>query len=373
MKTLPSSAYSVRSPMRQPTVVSRLFFDATGLRAGVHQHEAAGAVGVLHHARLRARLAEQRRLLVARDAGDRESGAPSSVGLAVDLARRAHLGQHRARHAEACSSSSSSQSPVWMLNSIVREALLASVTCTAPPVSFQMSQVSTVPNASSPAFAWRARPARARGSTAILVRGEIGVEHEARLAADDAVELAARLAAGRRWPAVRRSCQTMALQTGSPVARSHTHRRLALVGDADGGDVARAERSPWRAPRAATPACVDQMSLGSCSTQPGCGKICGNSFCATDDDAAGVIEDDRARAGGALVEREDVLHDERTMVCEPSVIPQERSASTVIPHERSASTVIPHERSASTVIPHERSECRDPLYGKRGRPLGGDS
>ena len=43
-----------------------------------------------------------------------------------------------------------------MLNSIVRDALLTSVTCVAPPVSFQTSQVSTVPNASSPASA-RAR------------------------------------------------------------------------------------------------------------------------------------------------------------------------------------------------------------------------
>jgi len=29
---------------------------------------------------------------------------------------------------------------------------------------------------------------------------------------------------------------------------------------------------------AATPACDDQMSRGSCSTHPGLGKICGNSF-----------------------------------------------------------------------------------------------
>src|SRR5207237_10534447 len=31
---------------------------------------------------------------------------------------------------------------------------------------------------------------------------------------------------------------------------------------------------------AATPNCVLHISLGSCSTQPGCGKICVNSFCA---------------------------------------------------------------------------------------------
>jgi hypothetical protein len=42
------------------------------------------------------------------------------------------------------------------LNNRVREALLASVAWTRPPVSFQTSQLSTVPKASSP------RSARAR-------------------------------------------------------------------------------------------------------------------------------------------------------------------------------------------------------------------
>jgi hypothetical protein len=33
---------------------------------------------------------------------------------------------------------------------------------------------------------------------------------------------------------------------------------------------------------AATPACDDHISSGSCSTHPGCGKICVNSFLADD-------------------------------------------------------------------------------------------
>ena len=44
-------------------------------RAGVHQHEAAGAVGVLRQPGLEARLAEQRALLVAGDATDRQRRA----------------------------------------------------------------------------------------------------------------------------------------------------------------------------------------------------------------------------------------------------------------------------------------------------------
>jgi hypothetical protein len=40
-------------------------------------------------------------------------------------------------------SNSSSQSPFWMLKSIVRDALLGSVMCWRPPVRFQTSQEST--------------------------------------------------------------------------------------------------------------------------------------------------------------------------------------------------------------------------------------
>ena len=50
-------------------------------------------------------------------------------------------------------SSSSSHRSVWMLNSIVRDALLTSVRWRARPVSFQTSHESTVPNASLPASA----------------------------------------------------------------------------------------------------------------------------------------------------------------------------------------------------------------------------
>ena len=53
-------------------------------------------------------------------------------------------------------SNSPSQSPVPSAASSVRDALETSVRCIRPPVSFQRSHVSTVPNASSP------RPARLR-------------------------------------------------------------------------------------------------------------------------------------------------------------------------------------------------------------------
>src|SRR3989440_8214132 len=55
-------------------------------------------------------------------------------------------------------SSSSSQLPARTLKSIVRDALLGSVTCTRPPVRFHTSHESTVPNASLPAFALARAP-----------------------------------------------------------------------------------------------------------------------------------------------------------------------------------------------------------------------
>ena len=54
---------------------------------GVHQQEAAGAVGVFRHARLNTHLTEQCRLLVTGNTGDRNTGTafPADVGFAVDL------------------------------------------------------------------------------------------------------------------------------------------------------------------------------------------------------------------------------------------------------------------------------------------------
>ena len=51
------------------------------------------------------------------------------------------------------SNNSRSHSRVWMLKSIVREALETSVTWTSPRVSCQTSQLSTVPKRSFPASA----------------------------------------------------------------------------------------------------------------------------------------------------------------------------------------------------------------------------
>ena len=56
---------------------------------------------------------------------------------------------------------------------------------------------------------------------------------------------------------------------------------FALVGDADGGDVAGLHSALAKASRA-TAICDAAISSGSCSTHPGWGKICVNSRWATD-------------------------------------------------------------------------------------------
>jgi hypothetical protein len=66
------------------------------------------------------------------------------------------------------SSSSPSQSCVCRLYSRLREALVASVACTRPPVSCHSSQLSMVPKASSPASARRRAPGTWSSSHTIL-------------------------------------------------------------------------------------------------------------------------------------------------------------------------------------------------------------
>src|SRR5256886_517769 len=154
MRMLPSGAYSVRFPIRHATVVSRLFLDAIGfvpvfmsmkqpvpyvfftMPGWVHAwpnsaacwSPAIPAIGT----RPPNSVVSPYTSLDEPTCGSTERGTPNSF------------------------SSSSSQSPVRRLNSIVRDALLGSVTCTRPPVRFHTSHESTVPEASLPAFA-RAR------------------------------------------------------------------------------------------------------------------------------------------------------------------------------------------------------------------------
>ena len=148
-----------------------------------------------------------------RSAAEQVGGAVAVIG-----ARNPDLRQHE-RGTRRIFSSSSSQSPLWMLNSRVREALVASVVCTWPPVSRHSSQQSTVPDTARRAQRARARRARCRAASH-LGAGEIGIEDQAGLGRDR--RLVARGFSLAHTSAVRRSCQTMARWIACPVSRSQT-------------------------------------------------------------------------------------------------------------------------------------------------------
>ena len=71
--------------------------------------------------------------------------------------------------------------------------------------------------------------------------------------------------------ALARLCQTTAGWIGSTGRAVPDDGRLALIGDADGGDVARCSVRPRGAASRPTATVVAKISSGSCSTQPGCG------------------------------------------------------------------------------------------------------
>ncbi len=65
----------------------------------IHQHETAGAIGILCHAALQADLSEGGRLLIARHAGDRDTRTKQPLRrFAIDLAVRADLRQQFTRN-----------------------------------------------------------------------------------------------------------------------------------------------------------------------------------------------------------------------------------------------------------------------------------
>ena len=168
-----------------------------------------------------------------------------------------------ARGTSSSCSSSWSQSLMWMLKSRVREALDTSVTCVRLPVRCQVSQVSTVPKASSPRSARRARAAHVVQQPRDLGAAEVGIDHQAGALAHQALGAhLLQLGALRRGTPVLPDDGVVDRLAGLPVPDDGG---LALVGDADAHhvlqrhlglaqDFARGvalafRRSPWRRAR----------------------------------------------------------------------------------------------------------------------------
>ena len=207
------------------------------LRAGVEQREAAGAVGRFHHAGREAALPDGRRLLVAGDAA--ECGSRRRTDRAASRRNpprsRAPPAASPAGRRTARSKSVDPRRRGAISNSSVRDALVASVAWTLPPVSRQSRNESTVPKASRPCSA----AARARftwsSSQRDLGRREIRIEHEAGLVRDRALVAggAQRRAGVRGAPVLPDDGVVDRLAVGA----IPDDRGFALVGDADAGDV----------------------------------------------------------------------------------------------------------------------------------------
>ncbi len=130
-----------------------------------------------------------------------------------------------------------SHCPLPMSNSAVRAALLASVACTLPPVSRHNRKLSMVPKASLPASAAARAPVDVVEQPGDLAGGEIRIEQQAGLGRD--LGLVAGVAQGGAifgGAAVLPDDRIVDRLAGRTVP---DHGGLALIGDADAGDIAR--------------------------------------------------------------------------------------------------------------------------------------
>ncbi len=143
---------------------------------------------------------------------------------------------------------------------MVRDAFDTSVACTAPPVSFHTSHVSTVPNASP-----SAEPVSRRIHSSLVAEKYGSAVRPVRVRIVSA-------GSARQRSAVRRSCQTTAGYTGSPLRRSQTtvvSRWLVIPSAA----IAPAGTPASASAASAARSTLAHSSLGSCSTHPGRGVV----------------------------------------------------------------------------------------------------
>ena len=283
-------------------MVSSRFAESLRLAAGVHQHEAAGAVGVLGHAGREAGLAEQRRLLVARDAAERDlPPAEAREGLAMGEHRGHDPRQHRTRDPEQLE-----HVLVPLARADVEQQRAARVgrVGEVQRAARELPGEPAVDGAEGELAALRprAQPGVAVEQPRELGAGEVRVEQQAgapRHLGLVALGLEPRAGVGRA--AV---LPDDGRRHGSAGGAIPQHRGLALVGDADGGhevvDGGAGARHHLRDRRGLR----GPDLLGVVLHPARAGEVLGELALRRGDDAAVVIEQDGARAGRALVEGE---------------------------------------------------------------------
>src|SRR6185295_6172878 len=270
--------------------------------AGVEQQEAAGAVGRLGHARREAGLAEQRRLLVARDPGDRERRVEQPrCRRAIDPAVLVNLRQDRIGHAEQCAQLGV---PAVGANREQRGAAGVGDVGGVDRAAGQPPQEEAVDRAERELAARRAlpRPGDMVEHPGDLGGREIGVEQQAGPVADQRLR-AVGLEPGAAPARASVLPDDGAMDRFAGCAVPH-HRGLALVGDSDrrdSADVDSGERLPGDGERVAP----DVLGVVLDPAGPGIMLL---KLALRDRNNAGLAaEQDGAGRGRALVYREDMI------------------------------------------------------------------
>ncbi len=250
-------------------------------------------------------LAEERRLLVAGDSGDGDFGAEHAFGgRAVHLGRGQDLRKHRARHAEELQKLLVPRAAVDVvelgargIRGIGEMELARSELPREPAVDGAEKQLAF--------FRARLEARDIFKQPLELGRGEIRVDHEARLRADRFGEarLFQRLAALGGAPVLPDDGAVRGLP-GAPVPHDH---RFPLVRDADRGEARGGELCfPERRSRAGELRAEDL--LGVVLDPAGPGKELAEFLLRRGARAPALVEHDGAGTRGSLVEREHVAH-----------------------------------------------------------------
>ena len=299
MKIDASSAYA-GAPAASQASVARSPSPALGRRgAGVHEEEGAGAVGVLPLPGVPASLAEERGLLVAGDAADRDLPGESE-----ELAARraeiagggADLGEERARDAEELAQLAAPRARADVEEHRARRVAVVGGVHAAAGEAPDEPAVHGAEGELAARGALGER--RLREEPLELRRREVGIDDEPRARGD--------LGGARR--------ELGAALRGAPVLPDDRARdglaggavpeddRLALVGDADrgGGDARLRDRLARRFEGAVED--VHRVVLDPSRLR----EVLRDLAVAAAGDAAGGVEHERGRAGGAFVDREDV-------------------------------------------------------------------
>ena len=205
-----------------------------------------------------------------------------------------------------------------MLKSSVRLALLTSVTCARPPVSRQIRNESTVPKSTSPRSALARRPGIVSSMCLSLVPEKYGSSTSPVFSRNIASRPAAFSAS--QIGALTRLCQTIALCHRLARDAVPHDRGLALVGNADRGDVC------GRQPRLGESLARDSQlrrpdGFGIVLDLAGLRKDLFELLLRDRHDRAVPPEDNRAAGGRSLIEREhETAHDSATCWSVPAEV-----------------------------------------------------